>query len=258
VPVLRRRGGAGGAGCGAVDAGAVWVVRWVRGPVRSGTLGEWCPSCGASAGLAVPGAALSTPARCGSCGGCAGPVPFGVKVALAAAVLLGVSTVPSALVPAYARGPSSAVPLVFVDVAVHRLPDRLTYPPALGVFVLLFAGGGPWLRGVVAGVGVGLLLAVSPLQLGRRGFGLADAKLALSCAALLDGVGWRAVVLGLVVAFFASGLLSLTLLATTCVRWSTRLPVRPVPGARGRNSACPGPLIMGSWHRATIHRPTTP
>lgn len=61
-----------------------------------------CPSCGASAGLEGPGPALSTRARCGSCGGCMGPVPFGVEVALAAAVLLGVSTVPSALVPAYA------------------------------------------------------------------------------------------------------------------------------------------------------------
>jgi hypothetical protein len=47
VPVLRLLGGAGGAGCGAVDAGVVWVVRWVRGAgaVRcGGRTGGGCPS----------------------------------------------------------------------------------------------------------------------------------------------------------------------------------------------------------------------
>lgn len=142
--------------------------------------------------------------------------------------------------------------------SVHGLPNRLTYPPALGVFVLLgFAGGGPWRRGVVAGVGVGLLFAVSTLQLGRRGFGPADAKLALSCAALL-GVGWRAVVLRLVVAFFPSGLVSLTLLATRRVRWSTRLPVGPFRVLGVGAALVLGPLIMGSWRRGASHRPTTP
>lgn len=194
--------------------------------------GRWrvsCPSCGASAGLAAPGPALSPLARCGSCGGRVGPVPFGVELALAAAVLLGVLTVPSALMPAYAWWAFLAVPLVFVDLAVHRLPDRLTYPAALGVFMLLgFAGSGPWLRGAVAGVGVVLLFALSTLMLGRRGFGLGDAKLALSCAALLGGVGGRAVMSGLVVAFSASGLVSLVLVAMRRVRWSTHLPFGPL------------------------------
>jgi leader peptidase (prepilin peptidase) / N-methyltransferase len=193
-----------------------------------GSSGSSCPSCGASARLEAPGPALSPLARCGSCRARVGPAPFGVELALAAAVVLGVLTLPSALLPAYAWWAFLAVPLVFVDLAVHRLPDRLTYPAALGVFLLLsFAGSGPWLRGVVAGVGVALLFAMSTLMLGGRGFGLGDAKLALSCAALLGGVGWDAVVSGLVVAFFASGLVSLVLLATRRVRWSTHLPFGP-------------------------------
>jgi leader peptidase (prepilin peptidase)/N-methyltransferase len=187
-----------------------------------------CPACGASVGLGAPGSALLPPGRCGSCGGRVGPLPYAVELVALLAVALGLLAVPRpGLLPAYAWWAALAVPLVFVDLAVHRLPDRLTYPAAAGVFLLSGLAGEGWLRGLLAGVGVGLLFGLSTLVLGRRGFGLGDAKLALSCAALLGTIGWGPVVLGLVLAFFSSGLVSVALLAARRVRWSTHLPFGP-------------------------------
>jgi leader peptidase (prepilin peptidase)/N-methyltransferase len=153
-------------------------------------------------------------------------------VELAVVALVAVGFLVSAVVPvaAYAWWAFWAAPLVVVDLAVHRLPDRLTYCAAIGVWVLLPLGSGfgsAWVRSLLAGVAVAGLFALSTFVLGRRGFGLGDAKLALSCAALLGWVGWPTVVVGLMAAFVASGLLSAVLLAVRRVRWSTHLPFGP-------------------------------
>jgi leader peptidase (prepilin peptidase)/N-methyltransferase len=132
------------------------------------------------------------------------------------------------LPPAYFWWAALAAPMVFVDLAVHRLPDRLTYCAAIGVWVLLPLSPDPvWRRAFIAGAVVALLFALSTLVLGRRGFGLGDAKLALSCAALLGYAGWPSVVAGLMAAFLASAIVSLSLLAARRVRWSSHLPFGP-------------------------------
>jgi leader peptidase (prepilin peptidase)/N-methyltransferase len=185
-----------------------------------------CPECGARLGPGGPRG------RCG-CGRRLGPVPFGVEAAVVLLAVWAFLAVPPAVTPAYAWWAAAVVPLVFVDLAVHRLPDRLTFPAALGVYGLLGAAaavtgdGGAFTRAALAGLAVGLFFATTTLLLGRRGFGLGDAKLAVSCAALLGWVGWPAVVAGLVLAIFASGLVSLALLAFRRVRWSTHLPFGP-------------------------------
>jgi leader peptidase (prepilin peptidase) / N-methyltransferase len=153
----------------------------------------------------------------------------GVELAVLAFAAVGFLV--SAVVPvaAYAWWAFWAAALVVVDLAVHRLPDRLTYCAAIGVWGLLLLGGSgsAWVRSLLAGLAVAGVFALSTLALGRRGFGLGDAKLALSCAALLGWVGWPTVVVGLMVAFVASGLLSAALLMAGRVRWSTHLPFGP-------------------------------
>jgi leader peptidase (prepilin peptidase)/N-methyltransferase len=125
-----------------------------------------------------------------------------------------------------------AVPLALIDAEVHRLPDRLTYPAAggtwlLGVAALAGAGPAPWLRAAAAGLVLGAAFAATTLLLGRRGFGLGDAKLALGAGALLGWYGWSVLVLGLVVACILSGVVGLALLAARRVRWSSHLPFGP-------------------------------
>jgi len=149
------------------------------------------------------------------------------------ALVAGLLAVPLPVLPAYAWWAALAVPLVLVDLAVHRLPDRLTLPAAAGVVLLLLgsaavsAGFDRWWRAVLAGCAVGLFFALTTVLLGRRGFGLGDAKLALSCAALLGWFGWGFVLLGLMAALVASALVSIALLIAGRVRWSSHLPFGP-------------------------------
>ncbi|WP_245722763.1 prepilin peptidase [Micromonospora matsumotoense] len=193
-----------------------------------------CDGCGAPIGLDRPLPALGPAARCPACRGRIGAAPLAVEALLLAAVAMlvlvdGVLAERAAL--AWWLG--WAIPLILVDLAVHRLPDRLTWPAAagtwalLGVAALTGAGAGPWLRAVSAGTALGLAFAATTLLLGRRGFGLGDAKLALGTGALLGWHGWGLLVTGLVLTFLLSALVSVVLLASRRVGWSSHLPFGP-------------------------------
>lgn len=198
-------------------------------PRRSG-----CAACGAVVSLRRPWPALGPTGRCGRCHARVGAPPGTIEVAaLAAVALLVLVGPPVGALPALAWWLGWTLPAVFVDVAVHRLPDRLTLPAAGGTWLLLGAaaladaGAGPWLRAVAAGTGLALFFAATALLLGRRGFGLGDAKLALSAGALLGWYGWPVLVFGLLLTFGLSALVSLGLLVARRARWTTHLPFGP-------------------------------
>ncbi|MDM4721954.1 A24 family peptidase [Micromonospora sp. WMMA1363] len=193
-----------------------------------------CAACHAPIGLARPWPVLGPAARCGRCAARVGPPPGSVEAAVVgAAVLLLLAGPPAVELAAMAWWLGWAVPLAFVDAAVHRLPDRLTGPAALGTWLLLGVAGAlgagypPWLRATAAGLGLGLLFATTSLLLGRRGFGLGDAKLAVGAGLLLGWYGWAVPVVGLLLAFALSAVAALGLLATGRVRWSSHLPFGP-------------------------------
>ncbi|MFG1778620.1 prepilin peptidase [Micromonospora sp. NPDC049048] len=193
-----------------------------------------CDACGVPIGLARPWPALGPAARCGRCGARVGPPPGTVELAVAAAVgALALLGPPVTVLVAMAWWWVWAIPLVFVDVAVHRLPDRLTWPAAAGTWLLLglaaLAGPGPapWLRATAAGLALALFFAATTLLLGRRGFGLGDAKLALGVGVLLGWYGWAAPVAGLLLALLLSGLLGVVLLLARRVGWRSHLPFGP-------------------------------
>ncbi|MEV6813426.1 prepilin peptidase, partial [Micromonospora sp. NPDC051296] len=178
--------------------------------------------------------ALGPAARCGGCRARVGAPPATVElVAAAAVVVLLLARPPAVELVAAAWWLAFAVPLLFVDVAVHRLPDRLTWPAAAGTWLLLglaaLAGAGPapWLRATAAGIGLALFFAATTLLLGARGFGIGDAKLALGAGALLGWCGWTVPLLGLLLALTLSGLVALGLLVTRRARWSSHLPFGP-------------------------------
>ena len=156
---------------------------------------------------------------------------------LAAAVLLAFAGPPGGALPALAWWLGWTIPAILVDLAVHRLPDRLTLPAAAGTWLLLGvaaldADAGALAASRLGGAGLALFFASTTLLLGRRGFGLGDAKLALSVGALLGWYGWPVLLLGLMLTFGLSALVSLALLATRRASWSTPPAVRPVPAAR--------------------------
>ncbi|MGW0436477.1 prepilin peptidase [Micromonospora sp. NPDC003197] len=213
------------------------LLRWlvVAQSVPPGSpLRTHCATCRTPIGLAGSLRALSPAGRCGGCGSRLGAAPGVLELAVLAVVAgLVLGGLPIAESAAIAWWAGCAIPLVFIDVAVHRLPDRLTYTAAVGTWALLGVAaivddqGGAWGRAICGGLGLALLFATSTLLFGQRGFGLGDAKLALSGGALLAWTGWGSVVFGLVVAFAGSAAYALLLLVARRIRWTDHLPFGP-------------------------------
>jgi leader peptidase (prepilin peptidase)/N-methyltransferase len=124
------------------------------------------------------------------------------------------------------------VALVFVDLAVHRLPDQLTYAAAVGALALLAVGalvGGEPGRVVGAALG-GLGLAgfyFGLVLLYPAGMGLGDVKLALSLGTVLGWFGWVMVVFGGAAGFLLAGLTATVLLALRRVGRKSQLAHGP-------------------------------
>jgi len=125
-----------------------------------------------------------------------------------------------------------AVPLAFVDVAVRRLPDRLTIPAYAGTAALLLSAAavsGHWptlLRAALGGLALaGFYLAlflVSPSAMG-----LGDVKLAASLGTLLAWFGWRTLIAGGFAGFLLAGLFSVALILSGRATRKQQIPFGP-------------------------------
>jgi leader peptidase (prepilin peptidase)/N-methyltransferase len=188
-----------------------------------------CTACAAP----VPG----WPAlRCGPCGGRLGP-PVALELATAAvlALLLGRFGGRPEMV-AFGFLGVLGVALAAIDIAVQRLPDRLTLP-ALPALVILLAGAavlGHDGRALARAVLGGLALAASYLLLallrpGQLGGG--DIKLAALAGLTLGWLGWGTLLTGACLGFLLSAVVSLALLATR------RITLHSV--------ICFGPFLLG-------------
>ncbi|MGO9079970.1 MAG: prepilin peptidase [Streptosporangiaceae bacterium] len=180
----------------------------------SGRLAAGCEHCGASFGapaaleLATAGVLALLLGR------------FGGQPAAAAYVFLGVL----------------GVALAMIDIAVQRLPDRLTLP-AFPVLIVLLAGSatieddaGALMRALLGS----LILAASYLLLAllRPGhLGGGDIKLAGLAGLALGWLGWGTVLTGSCLGFLLAAAASVALLATR------RVTVR--------SSICFGPFLLG-------------
>jgi leader peptidase (prepilin peptidase)/N-methyltransferase len=125
-----------------------------------------------------------------------------------------------------------AVTLAFIDLAVYRLPDRLTLAAYLGTGGLLTAAalaGGRFddlLRAGLAGAALAafylLLFLINP-----AGMGLGDVKLAASLGTALGWLGWDIVVSGAFLGFVAGGLYGAALMVTGRASRKSEIPFGP-------------------------------
>lgn len=168
----------------------------------------------------------------------AAPDPVAARAALtvpltgALFALLAWRTGPEPVLAAYLYLAAIGVALVTIDLAVHRLPDRLTLPSYPVVAVLLVASsliGDDWARLGRAAVG-GLLLYGAYYLLAVAvpgGMGFGDVKLAGVLGAVLAWAGWAPLLVGAVLGFLYGGLVSLGLLAARRVSRTSRVPFGP-------------------------------
>ena len=171
--------------------------------------------------------------------------------AVVVAVLLAVLLVGAVLVTgprpatvAFGWAAGAAVVLGAVDLASHRLPDRVTYPAvavcgaALLVDAAVLGSWGAFTRALVAAVttfGVAYALAaISPAALG-----LGDVKLLGLLGLLLGWFGWGVLLAGIFLGLLTGALVSLALLVTRRAGWRTALPFGP-------------PLLLGAVLALTL------
>lgn len=211
-----------------------WIV--VRLAVPAGRSSRRsCEQCGTEVSPTGPGwTALLPNGRCGHCGHRVGACPCLLELCAAVAmavVVLAAPTIPVLLAGLWWAG--CAVPLVFIDAQVHRLPDVITLPAAAGVFALLTVDAAvtdrwaPLLSSAICAAVVTAVFASMGLVLGSRGMGLGDAKMILSVTALLGWWGWAAAFGAVSLGFLGAGFVGIVLLASGRVHRGTHIPMGP-------------------------------
>jgi leader peptidase (prepilin peptidase)/N-methyltransferase len=194
-----------------------------------------CPHCGGMLFGDPPRrwGVLSPSGRCPRCRSRIGQPPFLVEAAAGAASgTLAAALGPRPELPAMVFVAVIGLALTVIDVAVHRLPDRLTLPAypvvvlMLGVAALVDGRWEPLVRALAAGLAAGLcylaLVLLRPDQLG-----LGDAKLAGVLGIALGWFGWDVLLYGTALAFVACAATGLGLLAARRVTPLTSLPLGP-------------------------------
>ncbi|WP_285558794.1 prepilin peptidase [Actinoplanes regularis] len=198
----------------------------------------WRTSCLRCAAPLHPAGAgwwtLSPAGRCGRCRQRLGAPAGAVEVYTAAAVTVAVYSSPEVLVAAAAVWwVLCAVPLTFVDMAVHRLPTSLTYAAAAGVFLLLGGAAAisgqwsPWVSALLSGALAALVFLGLAMVPAGRGIGLGDVKLVLGVAGLPGWWGWGTAFGTVFVAFLLLGVTGVVLLATGRATRQTQIPYGP-------------------------------
>jgi leader peptidase (prepilin peptidase)/N-methyltransferase len=178
--------------------------------------------------LTVPGAVTTRlPLR-------PGPVRIVAVTVVLAALLAGAGLLvglrPGLLALVWTAG--AAVVLAQVDLAVHRLPDRVVFPSVAVVAAAWLADAvvlGTWdalLRAVLAGPAVfGAAVAAALISPGGMGFG--DVKLLGLLGLLLGWFGWSVLAVGVVLGFVVGALGTLVLLVLRRAGWRTEVALGP-------------------------------
>jgi leader peptidase (prepilin peptidase) / N-methyltransferase len=164
--------------------------------------------------------------------------PTAVRIAVMTALLAGLlagaleltGLRPATVALAWAAG--AAVVLGAVDLASHRLPDRVTYPAyavcgaALLVDAAVLGSWGALVRAVAAAA-VTFVLAAGAAAISPAGLGFGDVKLLGLLGLLLGWAGWGVLLAGIFLGLLTGALVSLALLATRRAGWRTALPFGP-------------------------------
>ncbi|WP_117210574.1 prepilin peptidase [Allorhizocola rhizosphaerae] len=203
------------------------LLRWLVAHHSTEPDRPWRTRCACGAPL-WPGTCGPT-GRCRVCATPVSPRPFQLEAAtIAAAVILWLSGWTGWALAAYAWWATGMIVLAFVDLAMLRLPHRLTAATTIGFLALLAAGGDStgWWRAVAAGAVLAALFAVlAVLSRGQLGWG--DVALAVPVAAALGWHSWAAVYAGCLLGFGAAAVTAVAMRKTRKLQPGGHLPLGP-------------------------------
>jgi len=224
-------GAAGGLLAGPAIRAAVFATSTAAGqPLR-----RQCPDCSAQV---LPGRwrwrpVLPVTGRCPACRARIGPPLLMAELAAGGALaVVAVRAVSGWELAALAWLTLLAVPLALIDVAVHRLPDRLTGSAFAGTLVLLavaaLAAHQPdrLARAAIGGAALACFyLALCLLRPGQMGLG--DVKLAASIGLVLGWTSWQALLTGTFAGFALAAVYSGVQMARHQATRTSLLPLGP-------------------------------
>ncbi len=158
-----------------------------------------------------------------------------LRLGVAAAAVLGLLGYARGLrpdLPAFLLAGAVGVVLAWIDLQIHRLPDRLTLPSypvgvaLLGLAALSDAAGAALLRALLGMLALlGLYLALALLR--PADLGLGDVKLAGVIGLFLGWVGWGHLVLGAFLGFLVGALAGIVLILTGRATRRSHVPFGP-------------------------------
>jgi leader peptidase (prepilin peptidase)/N-methyltransferase len=162
------------------------------------------------------------------------PLRVAVMTALFAGLLVGAVELTGArpATAALAWGAGAAVVLGAVDLASHRLPDRVTYPALVVCAVAFLADAavvGSWgslVRALTCGAAT-FAVAYAAAAVSPEGLGFGDVKLLGLLGLVLGWFGWGVLLAGVFLGLLTGAAVSVALLATRRAGWRTRLPFGP-------------------------------
>ncbi|GIF98329.1 prepilin peptidase [Catellatospora citrea] len=173
----------------------------------------WRTAC--RCGRALWPDAVGPSGRCAGCGQQPGAPPYNVEAAVLLAAGLIVSGSTGWVLAADTWWAARLAVLAFADLAVLRLPHRLTAATTAGLLGLLAATGNAnaWWRTVTARLVLVALLAVLAFASGGQ-LGWADVAIAVPVAAALGWHSWSAVYAGTLLGLGAAALTAIILRRT--------------------------------------------
>lgn len=194
-----------------------------------------CPDCSS---LVLPGRwrwrpVLPVTGRCPACQARIGPPPLAAELAAGGALAILAARASSGWeLAAFAWLALIAVPLALIDVAVHRLPDRLTAPAFAGTLALLTVAAltanqpDRLARAAIGGAALACFyLALCLIRPGQMGLG--DAKLAASIGLVLGWTSWQALLTGTFAGFALAAVFGVVQMARRQATRTSQLPLGP-------------------------------
>jgi leader peptidase (prepilin peptidase)/N-methyltransferase len=155
--------------------------------------------------------------------------------------------------PAYLVLAVALVALSAIDLEHYLLPNRIVYPLALAMVVLLAVASvgdddlDAFVRGLTAGL-IAFAVFFVLHMISPRSMGFGDVKLAFVLGLSLGWLGWGEVLLGLFLGFVYGAVIGLALIATRVRKRNEALPFGPFLAAGSLTAILVGDAVI-TWYR---------